>query len=263
MTSVSWTRPERLPSRSTRPPNRKPAAPRPGPGSGPAMSRATISPHLPRPGRPRGNHPAARPRRRPHHQPAPAGRHRQPVRRLVGQARLRTHPRRTRRRRSRPPPRHRRQLVRRRRPRRRPARRPRLSPPHRLPPRHRHRHRSRRPPARPPLPEDGRMTGNHPGRPHEAASGRTWRRCCGSSSPRPTSWPLMARPASTPPCACRKPRPRHATRRYSLIKQPVQVCLPGDHPQVERRRLALGLAGVSASAARRCHVSRGKEAVSW
>ena len=26
-------------------------------------------------------------------------------------------------------------------------------------------------------------------------------------------------------CACRKPRPRHATRRYSLIRQAVQVCL--------------------------------------
>ena len=26
-------------------------------------------------------------------------------------------------------------------------------------------------------------------------------------------------------CACRKPRPRHATRRYSLIRQPVRVCL--------------------------------------
>jgi hypothetical protein len=42
----------------------------------------------------------------------------------------------------------------------------------------------------------------HPGRPHEAGSGRTWRRCCGSSSTRPTSWPSRARPASTPPgCA--------------------------------------------------------------
>ena len=44
-----------------------------------------------------------------------------------------------------------------------------------------------------------RCSAEHPGRPHEAGSGRTWRRCCGSSSTRPTSWPPMARLASTPP----------------------------------------------------------------
>jgi hypothetical protein len=70
--------------------------------------------------------------------PAPARRHRGPVRRVVGQARPRPHPRRARRRLSRPPPRQRRELVRRRRPGRRPARRRRLPPPHRLPARHRH-----------------------------------------------------------------------------------------------------------------------------
>jgi hypothetical protein len=41
----------------------------------------------------------------------------------------------------------------------------------------------------------------HLGRPHEAESGRTWRRCCGSSSTRPASWP-SARPVSIRPgCA--------------------------------------------------------------
>ena len=71
-----------------------------------------------------------------------------PVRRLVGQARPRTHPLRARRRHRRPPPGHRRQLVRRRRPGRRRTRHPRLPPRQQLETRHRHRHRPRHPPAR-------------------------------------------------------------------------------------------------------------------
>ena len=43
------------------------------------------------------------------------------------------------------------------------------------------------------------LHGRTPGRPRTARSGRTWRRCCGSSSTRPTCSPLKARPASTPP----------------------------------------------------------------
>jgi len=64
------------------------------------------------------------------------------LRRLVGQARPRTHPRTARRRRPRPPPRQRRELVRRRRPGLRPARHPRLPAQDPLPARHRHRRRS-------------------------------------------------------------------------------------------------------------------------
>ena len=118
------------------------AAPRP------ARDGPRLGPHRPRPRRPRDDHPRPRPRQRHDHQPAAAQCHRRPLRRLVGQARPRTHPRRTRRRQHRPPPRPRRQLVRRRRPRRRPARHPRLPAPQRLAARHRHRHRPRHLPAR-------------------------------------------------------------------------------------------------------------------
>ena len=55
-----------------------------------AARQVGLRAYLPRPGRPRGNHPAPRPRRRPHHQPAPARRHRRPLRRVVGQTRPRT-----------------------------------------------------------------------------------------------------------------------------------------------------------------------------
>ena len=53
-----------------------------------------------------------------------------------------------------------------------------------------------------PRPKAGRSSGSmrgfprcsveRPGRQHAAGSGRTWRRCCGSSSTRPTSSPPMA-----------------------------------------------------------------------
>jgi hypothetical protein len=46
------------------------------------------------------------------------------------------------------------------------------------------------------------LFGRTPGRAARGRSGRSWRRCCGNSSTRPTSSPPMARPASTPPgCA--------------------------------------------------------------
>src|ERR1017187_4525047 len=57
------------------------------------------------------------------------------------------------------------------------------------------------------------------------------------SSQAPGRWPpaaagrLTVQPGTTTPyrpgrsCACRKPRPGHATRRYSLIRPPARVCL--------------------------------------
>ena len=44
--------------------------------------------------------------------------------------------------------------------------------------------------------------------------------------PRPLTPKLTGRRAS-PACACRKPRPRHATRRYSLIRQAVPLAVGG------------------------------------
>ena len=107
------------------------------------------------------DHPRPGPRRRHHHQPEAARRDHRRLRRLVGQARPRTHPLRARRGHRRPQTRHRRELVRRRRPGRRPARHPRLPAPAGLDTRHRHRHRPRHLPARPPPPEEPFMTSDY------------------------------------------------------------------------------------------------------
>ena len=104
------------------------------------------------------DHPRPGPRRRHDHQPAAARRDHRRLRRLVGQARPRTHPLRTRRGHRRPQTRHRRELVRRRRPRRRPARHPRLPAPLRA---------GNPPPAPAPPPTSTRPHSSREGRAHD------------------------------------------------------------------------------------------------